>query len=146
MQKEGEEVQDNLKLQLKDKRGSKETTPLFLVVCTSGLNAPATARSALMFASIAATANCRTILYCVQDGIDIMIKGAVEKEPNIKPGRPTLKQRLQEAIEAGVEFQVCSQTFSNRRLGPDELIPEATITGAATLIDLALDADGILAF
>ncbi len=139
-------MQDSLDFQLKNKEHSKETQPLFLVVCTSGLNAPATARSALMFASIAATANCRTILYCVQDGIDIMIKGAVEKEPNKKPGVPTLKQRLQEAIEAGVEFQVCSQTFSNRRLQPDELIPEAIITGAATLIDLALDANGILAF
>jgi predicted peroxiredoxin len=127
-------------------RDRKRDEPLFLVVCTSGLNSPATARSALMFATIAATANTRTILYCVQDGVDIVIKGAVDKEPNVKPGMPTLKQRLQEAIEAGIEFQVCSQTFANKGLKEEDLIPEAKITGAATLVTLSLKAEGFLTF
>ncbi len=129
-----------------DRKQEKKVEPLFLVVCTSGLNAPATARSALMFATIAATANSRTILYCVQDGVDLMVKGAVDREPDTKPGKPTLKQRLQEAVESGIEFQVCSQSFANKGLKEDDLISQAKITGAATLIDLALDSDGFLAF
>ncbi|GAB4387614.1 MAG: hypothetical protein Kow0025_02200 [Thermodesulfovibrionales bacterium] len=123
----------------------KENKP-FVVLCTSGLGAPANARSALMFSAIAATMGCRTVLYLVQDGVDLMAKGAVEREPGVKPGMPTLKQRLQEAIDAGVEFQVCSQTCANKGLGQDDLIPQATITGAATLVDLTLDSSGFLAF
>jgi predicted peroxiredoxin len=123
----------------------KENKP-FIVLCTSGLGNPANARSALMFSAIAATMGCRTVLYMVQDGVGLMVRGAVERETGVKPGKPTLKQRLEEAIEAGVEFQVCSQSCANKGICQDDLIPQARITGAATLVDLSLDSSGFLAF
>ncbi len=119
---------------------------LFIVLCTSGPNNAANARSALMFSTISAAMECKTILFMVQEGVELMVKSSVEKETSLKPGAPTLKQRLEEAICAGVEFQVCSQTLANKGLTEKDLIPEAKISGAATLVDLSLQASGFLAF
>ncbi|MFQ6014305.1 MAG: DsrE family protein [Anaerolineae bacterium] len=117
----------------------------FLILLTVGLNAPAVARSAFMFASLAAAFYLDTVVYCVQEGADIMVKGAVDKE-EVRPGIPTLKQRLAEAIEAGVKFQVCEITAANKGIEEEDLIPQAKLVGGAVLIDLALDCDGMLCF
>lgn len=100
-----------------------------------------------MFATVAKGAyDLRTVIYCVQDGADILVKGGVDKEPPLKPGAPTLRQRLQEALEAGVELQVCEVTANNKGIRAEDLIEGATITGAATLIDLSISAVGSLHF
>src|SRR5574341_2347683 len=71
----------------------KKDENLFLVVLRSGLNAPGQVRAALMYASIAAAMNQDVVVYCVQEGADVMVKGAPEKEQT-KPGMPTIAQRL----------------------------------------------------
>jgi predicted peroxiredoxin len=53
---------------------------------------------------------------------------------------------MNEAIQAGVKIVLCDRTLRAKDISPDELIPEAKIVGAATLIDLALDADATLTF
>lgn len=92
------------------------TNDIFVVLCASGFDNIQRARSALMFATLASSANYRTILYCIQDAVDIMVKGAIEKKEKPQPGVPTLSQRLKEAMEMGVEIQCCSQTMANKRL------------------------------
>lgn len=109
----------------------------------TGFNAPGITRGALMFSAISASMDVETVLYCVQEGADIMIKGALEKE-EVKPGVPTIKQRLQEAIDAGVDIQICSATAKLKGIEEKDLIEPARITGAATLIDLALDSDNVI--
>jgi predicted peroxiredoxin len=53
---------------------------------------------------------------------------------------------MKQALDAGVKFLVCDQ--STQVLGIDRggYIPGAKVVGAATLNDLALEADGILTF
>jgi predicted peroxiredoxin len=109
----------------------------------TGFNKPGITRGALMFSAIAASMGVETVLYCVQEGADIKVKGAVDKE-EVKPGVPTIKQRLQEAIDAGVEIQVCSATAKLKGIKQEDLIEQAKITGAATLIDLALESDNVI--
>src|SRR5574337_1743584 len=104
----------------------KKQENLFLVVLRSGLNAPGQVRAALMYASIAAAMNQDVIVYCVQEGADVMVKGAPEKEQT-KPGMPTIAQRLAEAIEIGVRLEVCEQTADTRGIKAEDLIPEAKL-------------------
>lgn len=119
---------------------------LFIVLCTSGFEKIANAKSALMFASLAASANYKTILFCVQNAVDIMVKGAIEKNEVPQPGVPTLSQRLSEAMEMGVEIQCCTQTMANKKLTEADLIPEVNTAGAMNLIVLSSKAKGTLCF
>jgi len=111
----------------------------------TGFNQPGITRAALMFSSISAAMDVDTIVYCVQEGADILVRGAVDKE-EAKPGIPTIKQRLEEAIDAGVRFEICDATAKVRGIKKEELIPQARIVGAARLIDLALDSDKVISF
>ncbi len=126
----------------KDKDPEKQ----FIVLCASGFEKIANARSALMFASLAAAADLKTILFCVQNAVDIMVKGAIEKNEKPVPGVPTLAQRLQEALEMGVEIQCCTQTMGNKKITETDLLPEVKAAGAMNLIVLATEAHGTLSF
>ncbi len=112
-------------------------------VLTTGLSSPGVTRATLMFSAISAAMDVETTLFCVQDGVEVMVRGALDGE-EVSPGVPTIKQRLDEAIEAGVEILVCEQTMRVKGISEDELIPEAAVSGAATLIDLALEAENVL--
>ena len=118
----------------------------FIVLCTSGFENAPSARSALMFATLAASANLKTILFCVQNAVDIMVKGGIEKNEKPVPDLPTLAQRLEEALEMGVEIQCCTQTMANKNIAVDDLIPEVKAAGAMNLIVLATEAHGTLSF
>ena len=125
---------------------SKDTEAQFIVLCASGFEKAASARSALMFASLAAAADLKTILFCVQNAVDIMVKGSIEKNEKPVPGVPTLSQRLQEALEMGVEIQCCTQTMANKNITENDLLPEIKAAGAMNLIVLATEAHGTLSF
>jgi predicted peroxiredoxin len=118
----------------------------FIVLCASGFDRRASARSALMFATLAAAANLKTILFCVQNAVDIMVKGSIEKNEKPVPGVPTLAQRLEEALEMGVEIQCCTQTMDNKNIAVDDLLPGVKAAGAMNLIVLATEAQGTLSF
>lgn len=119
---------------------------LFIVLSASGFDSIARARSALMFATLAASANYKTILYCIQNAVDVLVKGAIEKNEVPQPGVPTLTQRLAEAMEMGVEIQSCSQTMANKKITEEDLIPGVKAAGAMNLITLACKAKGALSF
>jgi len=119
---------------------------LFIVLCASGFENPARVRSALMFASLAAAANYRTILYCIQDAVDVMVSGALEKREKAQSCAPTIGQRLHEALDVGVEIQCCTQSMANKNITPEDLMAGVTPAGAMSLIDLTSHAKGSLCF
>lgn len=119
---------------------------LYIVLCSSGFESEDRVRSALMFASLAASADFRTILYCIQNAVDVMVKRAIEQHETSRPGMPTIGQRLQEAIEMGVEIQCCTQTMKNKNISPEDLIAGVKPAGAMNLIDLTTRAKGTLSF
>ncbi|WP_048086582.1 DsrE family protein [Ferroglobus placidus] len=112
-------------------------------VLSKGLNYPDIARTTLMLAALSANLGIKTTVFCFQDGVEIMVKGALDKE-EVKPGVPTIRQRLNEAIEAGVKIYVCSQTLVVRKIKEEDIIDEAEVAGAATFIYLALEADKVI--
>jgi predicted peroxiredoxin len=124
----------------------KDTRNLYVVLCASGFDNVQRLRSALMFASLAASANLRTVLYCIQDAVEAMVKGAPEKREAVKPGVPTVAQRLDEARLLGVTIQCCSQTMSNKRIRPEDLVEGVEVAGAMSLIELTTRAKGSVSF
>ncbi len=123
-----------------------EEKDLFLVLLHTGFDRSDIIRSALMFSMLAAAMDQDTVLYCVQAGADVMVKGQAEANDNSKPGAPTIMQRLNEALEAGVRFEVCEQTANVRNITAENLIPGAKLMGGAKLIDYAKEAKGQLVF
>ncbi len=125
--------------------GTKERKK-FAVQLSTGVRDVGKVKSALMFAALAQYSGCDTVVYCVQDGADAVIKGMIREEGALPPGVPTFEQRLQEALDAGVKFQVCEQAAINRNLSKVDLIEGTEIAGGVHLIAYALEYDGMLFF
>ena len=119
---------------------------VFIVLCASGFDNISRVRSALMFASLAAVAHYRTILYCIQDAVDVMVRGAIERSETQLPGAPSIAQRLREAMATGVEIQCCTQTMANKKISAEDLLEGIKPAGAMNLIALTSGARGALCF
>lgn len=123
-----------------------KTGKIYIVLCASGFDAPQRMRSALMFAALAASAEMNTIMYCVQDAVDVMVKGAIAQKEESGPGTHTLRERLEEAMDMGVHIQCCTQTMMNKGIDPEDLIEGVEPAGAMALIDLTSKAAGTICF
>ena len=124
----------------------KKERKKFAVQLSSGIRDIGKVKSALMFATLAQYSGCDAVVYCVQDGADAVVKGMIKEEGTLPPGVPTFEQRLAEALEAGVKFQLCEQVARNRNLTKDVLIEGTEIAGGIQLIMYALEYDGMLSF
>jgi len=83
-------------------------------------------------------------VYFLGQALRVLQPGAAEK---IKIGSfPSLKEIMKKTIEMGIPIYVCEA--SKQMLGWDkvELDPDLKIVGAATLNDLALEADATMWF
>ena len=118
----------------------------FAVQLSTGMSDVGKVKSALMFATIAQCSGCDTVVYCVQDGADAVVKGRIREEGTLPPGAPTFEQRLSEALQVGVKFQLCQQAAQNRKLGKEDLIEGTEIVSGLHLVIYALEYDGMLSF
>jgi predicted peroxiredoxin len=115
-----------------------------LYVQTSGVDTPERTYAPFILATTAAMMNIEATIYFLIKGVTVVKKGEAEK---IKIGSfPSLKEVIDQATKAGVRLQVCEQSTQLLGLSRGDFIPEAKVVGAATLNDLALDADAILCF
>ena len=124
----------------------KKERKKFAVQLSSGVKDIGKVKSAIMFATIAQCSGCDTVVYCVQDGADAVIKGKIREEGTLPPGIATFEQRLVDALAAGVKFQLCQQVAVNRNLKKEDLIEGTDILGGIHLIQYALEFDGMLCF
>ena len=115
-----------------------------LYVQTSGVDTPERTYAPFILAATAAAMGLEASIYFVIKGITIIKKGAAEQ---VKIGQfPTLRQVMDQAIKAGVKLVVCEQSCMLLDIARGDFIPEASVVGAATLNDMALDADATLCF
>jgi len=125
---------------------TSKTENIYIVLCASGFDAPQRMRSAMMFASLAASAEMHTILYCVQNAVEVMVKGSIEQNEKPDPGAPGMRERLEEAQALGVHIQCCTQTMKNKGIGTADLLEGVEPAGAMVLIDLTSKASGSICF
>ena len=100
--------------------------------------------SPLVLAQTAKAMDIDVKVYYLGEGLKILLPGEAEK---IKLGRfPSVKEMIDKCLKMGIEIFVCEA--SKQMLGLDKiyLIPGVKIVGAATLNDLALDADATMWF
>lgn len=100
--------------------------------------------SPLVLAQSAKAMKLQAKLYYLGTALKILKPGAAEK---IKLGTfPSVKEMIDKCLSMGIEIFVCEA--SKQMLGWDkvELIPGVKIVGAATLNDLALEADATMWF
>ena len=124
----------------------KKPRKKFAVQLSSGMNDVGKVKSAIMFATIAQCSGCDAVVYCVQDGADAVVKGKIREEGTLPPGVASFEQRLAEALQVGVKFQLCEQVAKNRNLRKEDLIEGTQIVGGIHLITYALEYDGMLYF
>ena len=118
----------------------KEKFILYVQTCDT----PERQYSPLVLAQTAKAMGVKPIVYYLGTGLKILKPGAAEK---IKLGAfPSVKEMIDQTMKQGIEILVCEA--SKRMLGWDkvDLIKGVKIVGAATLNDLALDADATMWF
>jgi predicted peroxiredoxin len=115
-----------------------------LYVQTSGVDNPERAYAPFILATTAAMMNVEATVYFAVKGVTLVKKGEAEK---IKIGSfPTLREVMDQAIKSGVKLAVCEQSCGLLGIPRGAFTKEANVVGAATLNDLALEADAVLCF
>ena len=117
-----------------------------LYVQTSGPDTPERLYAPLVLASTARAMGIDATVYFLAKGILGIKKGEPEK---IKMGTfPSLKEVMDQATKAGVEFLICAQSAQlwGTKATPEEFEQPSKVVGAATLNDLVLEFDAVLTF
>ncbi len=117
-----------------------------LYVQTSGPDTPERLYSPLILAQTAKAMGQDATVYFLGLGLKNLIKAEAEK---VKIGEfPSVYEVLLQTAAQGVQIMACQQSLQlfAGTVKAEDIIKEATIAGAATLNDLALDADAVLAF
>lgn len=117
-----------------------------LYVQTSGTNTPERLYSPLILAQTARAMGLEPTVYFLGLGLKNLVREEAEK---VKVGEfPTLLEVLQQTAAQGVKIMACQQSMQlfGGAIKKEDLLEEAVVAGAATLNDLALDADAVLTF
>ena len=115
-----------------------------LYVQSSGIDTPERLYAPFILGATAAAMDIDATIYFLINGLTVVKKGEAEK---VKIGSfPTLKEVMDQAVSAGVKLMVCEQSCQLFGLDRGGFIEESTISGAAALNDLVLDADGVMYF
>ena len=115
-----------------------------LYIQTSGVDTPERTYAPFILATTAAMMNIDATVYFLIKGVTLVKKGEADK---IKIGGfPSLKEVMNQAVKAGVKLVVCEQSCQLLEIPRGDFVSEAKIVGAATLNDLALNADSVLCF
>jgi predicted peroxiredoxin len=115
-----------------------------LYIQTSGLDTPERLYAPFILGMTARAMEVDACIFFMIKGITAMKKGEAEK---IKIGSfPNLKEVIDQALAAGVKMYICEQSTQLLGISRGDFLGEATIAGAGTLNDLALEADAVLTF
>ena len=115
-----------------------------LYVVMSGTDTPERLYAPFVLATTAKTMGVDATIFFIVKGVTVIKKGEAEK---IQMGSfPPLKEVIDQAIEAGVELMACDQSTQVLGLDRGGYVDPCGVVGAATLNDLALEADAILTF
>ncbi len=116
----------------------------FLFIQTSGLDTPERLYAPFILGSTARAMGMEASIFFMIKGVTVVKKGEAEKI-RIK-AFPTLKDAMEAAIASGVKCYICEQSTQLLGIPRGDFIGAARIAGAATLLDLSLEADVVMTF
>lgn len=117
-----------------------------LVIQTHGVDTPRRTYSPLFYAMAAASMDMDVTVWFTMDGTSQLKKGEAERVKLNPKSEVTLKTMLERAKDEGVKLRVCQQSMALFDMTEEDLISDVEIMGAATIIDLSLDADLVMYF
>jgi len=121
-----------------------EARKKLLYVQTSGIDTPERLYAPFVLANMAMAMDLDATIYFLMKGVTAVKTGEAEK---IKVGGfPSLKEVMDQAVNAGVKLMVCEQSCMLLGLDRGNFVSPAKVVGAATLNDLVLESDGVLCF
>lgn len=111
------------------------------------MNGPENAEKAILPFIIANAAfvheDVEVYICLVSNGVWLAKKGVAE---HVKCCKWALKELMDKFLEQGGKLLVCSPCLDERDIKEEELIEQATVTGAVTTLELAAEADVDVAF
>ena len=121
-------------------------TPKMLYIQTSGVESPSRTAAPFFIASTACAMEMEATIVFTINGGTLLKKGVAETITIIPGSKKTVRDFMNEALAAGVNFKVCHQSLEQHELTPADLIEGVDVIGGATLNDLVLEADGVVTF
>ncbi|MFX1474780.1 MAG: DsrE family protein [Promethearchaeota archaeon] len=119
-------------------------TKKLVYLLTAGPETPERLYAPFILATTAKMMDIDATIFFMIHGVKVVKKGEAD---SIKISNfPPLKEVIDQAIKAGVELMVCDQSTQLLGLDRGGYLEGAKVVGAATLNDLALEADGLLVF
>lgn len=117
-----------------------------LILQTHGIDEPRRTYAPLFYAMTAAAMDFDTSMWYTMEGSSQLEDGAAEDVQLDPDSDVNLRTMLDRAMGAGVDVMVCHQSMSLFDLGEEDLIDGVEVIGAASIIDLAIDADLVMYF
>ena len=117
-----------------------------LILQTHGIEQPNRTYAPLFYAMTAEAMDIDTTMWFTMDGTSQVAKGAAEDVQLDPESDVTLRTMIDRAVDSGVDLTVCHQSMDLFDLGEEDIIEEGEIIGAASVIDLAIDADMTMYF
>lgn len=113
-----------------------------LYIQTSGIDTPERLYAPFILGMTARAMDVQASIFFMIKGITALKRGEAEK---IKIGSfPSLKEVMDQALASGVQMYICEQSTQLLGISRGDFVDGAKIAGAATLNDLALDADSVI--
>ena len=123
-----------------------EDSQKVLIVLTSGPAMPERCAAPFFFASGAAALGNDVSMFFTMQATQLLKRGVAEKVFAKQGGRP-ISQFMQNALEAGVKFFICSASLELNDISPNDLIDEAeNLVGSVFLTERGLESDLVLSF
>jgi predicted peroxiredoxin len=116
-----------------------------VIMMTSGPDTPRRCATPFFMATLAATMDYDVTMFFTIDGTLLLKKGmAATIFP--KAGGKSVESYLNEALEAGVKFTVCSASTELHGLKPEDLIDGIKMVGGATFWQMTDGAKTVASF
>ena len=121
-------------------------TEKVLIVMTSGPDTPGRCAAPFFFATGAAAMGYDVSMFFTMQGTKLLQQGVAEKVYPKEGGRP-ISEFIQNALNADVQFFVCSASLELNDMAPDDLIEEVdNLVGSLFLTEKGLESDLVLNF
>jgi predicted peroxiredoxin len=123
-----------------------EETEKVLIVMTSGPGTPERCAAPFFFATGAAAMGYDVSMFFTMQGTKLLKQGVAETVYPKEGGRP-ISEFIQNALNADVQFFVCSASLELNDMTPDDLIEEVdNLVGSVFLTEKGLESDLVLSF
>ncbi len=116
-----------------------------MIVMTSGPDTPKRCATPFFFASIAAAMDMDVTMFFTIDGT-LLLKKGVAQTVYPKSGGKSVKEFLDDALEAGVKFTACTASTELNDIKLEDMIPGIKMVGGAYMWQLAEECKTVLTF